>query len=95
MLINALKMAIGHRKPLPGLIHHSDQGCQYRNVEYQNALKYNQMIYSMSRRGNCHDNAVKESFFSTLKIELVKTKKWHSIAELKKRLSITLWHFII
>lgn len=70
---DALTMAIGHRRPAPGLIHHSDQGAQYRSAGYQRLLGAHGMIPSMSRKGNCHDNACAESFFSTLKNELI----WH------------------
>lgn len=69
----ALAMAIEHREPGPGLIHHSDQGAQYRSAAYQDLLKAHAMVPSMSRKGNCHDNACVESFFSTLKNELT----WH------------------
>lgn len=68
---DALLMAIRHRKPKPGLIHHTDQGIQYASSDYQALLKANNMIVSMSRKGNCHDNAVAESFFSNLKNELI------------------------
>jgi putative transposase len=72
---NALKMAIFLRRPAPGLIHHSDQGCQYKAQAYQDIINNNGIICSMSRRGNCYDNAVKESFFKTLKTELFQSKK--------------------
>ena len=67
--IAALQMAIVQRKPTPGLICHTDQGSVYGSNEYRNLLKANQLIASMSRRGNCHDNAVAESFFSSVKNE--------------------------
>ena len=65
----ALLMAIGRRKPDPGLIHHSDRGVQYACNEYRLLLKNNGMLSSMSRSGNCLDNAVAERFFRTLKTE--------------------------
>jgi transposase InsO family protein len=65
----ALIMAIGRRKPEPGLIHHSDQGIQYACNEYRGLLQANGMVSSMSRSGNCLDNAVAERFFRTLKSE--------------------------
>lgn len=65
----ALKMAYWHRKPGKGLIHHSDRGSQYAGIEYQKLLKSYGMICSMSRKGDCWDNAVAESFFHTLKTE--------------------------
>lgn len=71
LVIDALIMAIRQRNPRPGLIHHSDQGVQYTGPSYRNILKAHDMIESMSRKGNCYDNAVAESFFSNLKNELV------------------------
>ena len=67
---DALHMAIESRQPKPGLIHHTDRGIQYTSGEYQRLLKSHDMIQSLSRKGNCHDNAVAESFFSHLKNEL-------------------------
>lgn len=68
---NALQQALIHRKPQPGLIHHSDKGCQYTSHEFQEMLQANQIIISMSGTGNCYDNAAMESFFHTLKTEHV------------------------
>jgi putative transposase len=68
---DALHMAIKSRQPKPGLIHHTDQGVQYTSSEYRAILNAHDMIQSMSRKGNCHDNAVAESFFSHLKNELI------------------------
>jgi transposase InsO family protein len=73
---DALKMAYWKRKPDPGLIHHSDRGSQYASHEYQGLLKQYQFICSMSRKGNCWDNAVAESFFHTLKTECVYKKTY-------------------
>lgn len=64
-------MAWRHRRPAPGLIHHSDQGNQYRARLYQQLLQRRGVVPSMSRKGNCYDNAPVESFFSSLKNELV------------------------
>ena len=69
MVKNALLMAIGRRKPDPGLIHHSDRGIQYACDGYRRLLRSYGMISSMSRSGNCLDNAVAERFFRTLKTE--------------------------
>ena len=69
LVIRALMMAINLRKPLPGLIHHSDRGSQYASDAYQALLKQHGMICSMSRKGNCWDNAPVERFFSSLKRE--------------------------
>lgn len=74
MLANdALMMAIEHRKPMPGLIHHSDRGVLYGTASYQAILNHHGMIQSQSRKGDCYDNAVVESFFANLKNELT----WH------------------
>jgi transposase InsO family protein len=67
----ALKMAIRQRDPGSDLLHHSDRGSQYACNDYQDLLKAHGMLPSMSRTGNCYDNAVMESFFGTLKTELV------------------------
>lgn len=65
----ALAMAVTHRKPEAGLLHHSDRGCQYTSQTYQAFLKDHEIRVSMSRKGNCWDNAVMERFFGTLKRE--------------------------
>ena len=71
-LVNsALLMAIGKRKPAKGLIFHSDRGSQYASDSYRKLLSNYGIFSSMSRKGDCWDNAVAESFFHTLKIELV------------------------
>jgi putative transposase len=67
---SALSMAIQRRRPGPGLICHSDRGSQYACNAYQRLLKTHRLVCSMSRRGNCYDNAPAESFFATLKGEL-------------------------
>ena len=69
MVKEALSMAIGRRKPTPGLIHHSDRGTQYACNEYRRLLQSHGIVSSMSRSGNCLDNAVAERFFRTLKSE--------------------------
>lgn len=66
----ALKRALYERAPGPGLTHHSDRGCQYTSTNYQHELERHQVTVSMSRKGDCWDNAVVESFFATLKAEL-------------------------
>ena len=68
---DALRMAIRRRQPPPGLIHHSDRGVQYACTDYQAILHRHGLLSSMSRRGNCYDNAPMESFFGSLKNELV------------------------
>lgn len=69
--LTALQMALTHRCPQPGVIHHTDQGATYTSLAYQRQLTQAGLVASMSRKGNCYDNAVVESFFSTLKNELV------------------------
>jgi transposase InsO family protein len=71
LVLDALNMALLQRRVKPGLIHHTDQGRQYSSAAYLAVLKQHGMIASMSRRGNCYDNAVAESFFSSLKNELI------------------------
>lgn len=71
LVLDALQMALTSRKPPAGLLCHSDRGSQYASTEYQEALKKAGAICSMSRKGNCYDNAPTESFFATLKRELV------------------------
>lgn len=72
----ALDMAVKRRNPERGLLHHSDRGCQYTSNDYVDALHELGIELSMSRRGNCWDNAVAESFFATLKTELVYGRSW-------------------
>ncbi len=76
LCINALKSAVMRHRPPKGLIHHSDRGVQYCSRAYQSLLNKNQMICSMSRKGNCYDNACAETFFSTIKCELLYHKKY-------------------
>jgi len=71
LAITALQRAIATRRPKPGLIHHSDRGSQYCSDEYQKILKAHGMEISMSGKGNCYDNAMVETFFKTLKSELI------------------------
>ena len=71
LVTEALAMAIWRRKPGAGLIMHSDRGVQYTSQVYQLLLKQHQIVCSISRKGNCWDNACAESFFHTLKTELV------------------------
>jgi transposase InsO family protein len=76
LALDALAMALRHRQPGPGLVHHSDRGSQYASGDYQAVLAAHGVVCSMSRRANCWDNAVAESFFSTLKIELAHDADW-------------------
>lgn len=79
--LQALHMAMTHRRPQPGLIHHSDRGALYTSVAYQRLLTQHGILASMSRKGNCFDNAAVESFFSTLKNELVHEQNFHTREE--------------
>ena len=79
--MNALRMALGQPQPKAGLLHHSDRGCQYASEAYREHLAAWQVTPSMSRKGNCYDNAAMESFWSTLKEELVHRRSFASRAE--------------
>jgi putative transposase len=81
--IKALEMALKRRCPDLGLLHHSDQGCTYASEDYQDILEARGIICSMSRRGNCWDNAVMESFFSTVKSEVGEHFESHADAKMK------------
>jgi putative transposase len=83
---DALRDAVGRQSPSEGLIHHSDRGRQYASYAYQELLREYGMTPSMSRSGNCYDNAYVESFFGTLKTELVHGERYRS--RLEARLSI-------
>ena len=73
LTIAALEQAVRRRCPEAGLLHHSDRGSTYASEDYQEVLREHGIICSMSRRGNCHDNAAMESWFSTFKFELGET----------------------
>lgn len=75
LALSALRMALTMRRPIEGLIHHSDRGSQYCSIDYQIELRRHGIKISMSGKGNCYDNAMVETFFKTLKIELV----WRTI----------------
>ena len=77
----ALHMAVGRRRPPPGVVHHSDRGVQYAAMDYQQLLARHGMTPSMSRKGDCYDNAVVESFFATLEWELIEGADWHTRVE--------------
>ncbi len=82
----ALLMAIQRQRPASGLTHHSDRGGQYASGEYQKLLTGAGMKASMSRTGNCYDNAPMESFFHTLKVELVHQQRWTTRDEARRDL---------
>jgi len=83
LVLEALEMAIKQRRPQPGLLHHSDRGSQYASHDYQAVLADNKMDVSMSRRGNCYDNAVVESFFGSLKTECIQDTVYPSRRQAK------------
>lgn len=83
LITDALNMAFKRRNIEPGLIIHSDRGVQYRSNRYQALMERNGCKPSMSRKGNCWDNAVMESFFSRLKVELIYAEQYRTVEEAK------------
>ena len=83
LALEALRMALGRRMPEPGLVHHSDRGVQYAAHAYQNVLHQHGIICSMSRKADCWDNAVVESFFARLKTELIHRQSWRTGREVR------------
>ncbi|AGV16734.1 IS3 family transposase [Vibrio alginolyticus] len=81
LITNALKMAFESRKPPKGVIIHSDRGVQYRAYKYQDFMRKHGGVPSMSRQGNCWDNAVMESFYSRLKVELIYAEDYQTVEE--------------
>ena len=84
LVLNALLMAVWRRKPKNQVLIHSDQGSQYTSNDWQSFLKSHNLVCSMSRRGNCYDNAVAESFFQLLKRERIKRKTYKDREEAKQ-----------
>jgi len=84
LVLDALDMAISHRGSPQGVLVHSDQGSQYTAEVYREKLNQHKMICSMSRKGECHDNAVAESFFHTLKEELVHDENYATRQEARQ-----------
>ena len=76
LALDALAMALQTRRPPPGLVHHTDRGCQYTAATYRQALAARGVTASMSRSGNCLDNAMAERFFATLKAEIADSQLW-------------------
>jgi putative transposase len=76
LALDAVRMALEERQPAPGLVHHSDRGVQYACTAYRELLAAHGVEVSMSRRGNCWDNAVAESFFATVERELIDRRDW-------------------
>ena len=81
LTLTVLNRALAVREPAEQLLHHSDQGGQYAAYPYRARLKQEGITWSMSRKGNCHDNAVAESFFASLKKERVHRKRYASREE--------------
>lgn len=90
LIETALCMALLGRQPSPGLLFHSDRGSQYTSGAYRAVLAQATITASMSRTGNCYDNAVTESFFGTLKGECVERMSFHSGSTSKREMSV-LW----
>jgi putative transposase len=87
LIVRAFEQAVSARRPAAGLIHHSDRGSQYCSGEYQALLRRHEMKVSMSRKGNCYDNAPVESFFGTLKTELVHHRRYHKREEAAREIA--------
>jgi transposase InsO family protein len=86
LALEALQRAIAVRNPRAGLIYHSDRGSQYASEDFQKQLQAHGMICSMSRRGNCYDNAAMESFFHSLKVEWIGDRVFETRAEARRSL---------
>ena len=90
LAIRALEMAVNLRHPPEGCIHHTDRGSQYCSHDYQKLLKRQGFKVSMSGKGNCYDNAMVETFFKTLKAELVWRQPWHT----RRQCELALFQYI-
>jgi putative transposase len=86
LVLNALAMALLHRNPPANLLFHSDRGVQYASGDYRRALAQAGLVASMSRKGNCYDNATMESFWSTLKFELVYRRDFASLNQARDQI---------
>ncbi|HEY2087999.1 MAG TPA: IS3 family transposase [Mycobacterium sp.] len=84
LVIEALAAALATRKPATGVIFHSDRGCQYTSRDFANFCVENGVVRSMGRRATCFDNAVAESFFATYKKELIHTRPWNDLIEVRQ-----------
>ena len=84
LVVSAMAMALSHRRPEVGLLHHSDRGSQYASDVFQKLLESNGIVCSMSRKGDCWDNACMESFFGSLKTEWISAKKYKTRNEAEK-----------
>jgi len=84
LVSDALLMAFGNRRPLEGVIFHSDRGCQYTSREFRQLATGHSVVLSLGRKGTCWDNAVAESFFATIKRELIDRHPWPTITGLRR-----------
>jgi transposase InsO family protein len=94
LALSALRMAREARRPVAGLIHHSDRGSQYAAGDYRTELAAHGMIASMSGKGDCYDNAVAESFFATLEFELIMQNEWQTKDDARRAIFryIEIWY---
>lgn len=83
LIIDALRTALAHRRPLPGIVFHADRGSQYTSDEFRDFCRANGVRPSVGRTGICFDNAVAESFFATIKKELIHTRPWPTLDKLR------------
>ena len=90
LAIRALKMAIALRRPPKGCIHHTDRGAQYCSNAYQKLLDYHDFEVSMSGKGNCYDTAAVETFFKTLKSELI----WRNTCATRRQVQIAVFEYV-
>ena len=84
LIVEALAAALVTRRPPAGVIFHSDRGCQYTSSEFADFCNANGIARSMGRRATCVDNAVAESFFATCKKELIHTRPWNDVNEVRQ-----------
>lgn len=90
LALRSLDMAIALRRPPPGCIHHTDRGAQYCAHEYQKRLRRHKLLPSMSGKGNCYDNSAVESFFKSLKAELI----WRSTWQTRRDVEVAVFEYI-
>jgi putative transposase len=86
LVLKAFDMALLHRQPTSQILFHSDRGVQYASADYRHALTQAGLVASMSRKGNCYDNATMESFWSTLKLELIYRRKFATRSEARSQI---------
>jgi putative transposase len=84
LVVEALAAALLTRRPARGVIFHSDRGCQYTSQEFADFCAENGVVRSMGRRATCYDNAVSESFFATYKKELIHTRPWNDLDDVRR-----------